>query len=99
LNTGGSRLRANIKNLRPHVSLILICGNGIIPAAFQEDVDVVIDESDFTKKAQWLIGELQDVDFPFFVKWFEDWKRRVSASKNDQQSTFAEMSSDEAPLS
>lgn len=38
-------------------------------------------KDDFNKKAQWLIGELQDVDFPFFVKWFDDWKRRAFRSE------------------
>ena len=81
LRAGTNCLGANIKKLRPEVRLVLICEHGMDPAGFREYVDVIIDESEFSSKAQWLIEELQDIHFPFFEEWFDDWKRRASESK------------------
>jgi hypothetical protein len=33
---------------------------------------------------EWSIEELHDVKFPFFLQWFDDWKRRASRSTNDE---------------
>ena len=81
LHAGTNRLGANIKRLRPQVRIVLICEHGTDPAGCREHVDVIIDESEFSTKAHWLIEELQDIHFPFFEEWFDDWKRRSSESR------------------
>jgi response regulator receiver domain-containing protein len=88
-STDKSRVASKIKNVRPDVLIILICEWGMVPPCFWEHVDVVIDEPDFKGKAQWLIEELRDVHFPFFVEWFDDWKRRAADATNNEPSTFA----------
>jgi Response regulator receiver domain len=81
LHAGTNRLGANIKKVRPQVRIVLICERGTDPAGCREHMDVIIDESEFSAKAHWLIEELQDIHFPFFEEWFDDWKRRRSESR------------------
>ena len=72
----GSVLGARLKNAQPRVPVVLIQAGSEAPPRFEEDVDVVIDESTFTKMDHWSIEELQEVRFPLFVKWFDEWKQR-----------------------
>ncbi len=78
LNAGTARTVANIKSLRPRVRVVLSCDNGMVPAMRRQLVDVVIDKAEFARRGRWLLDELQDVHFPFFTEWFDDWKRRRS---------------------
>jgi hypothetical protein len=78
LRAGITPMGAKIKSLRPNIRFVLICEDGVVPASFLEYVDVIMDESDFNKRAKWLIDELLDVRCPVFVKWFNDWKRRTA---------------------
>jgi CheY-like chemotaxis protein len=79
-NAGIARLGAVVRRLRPHVRVILICGDGAVPARFQEHVDIVMDESDFNRRARHVIDGLRDFRCPFFVEWLNDWKRRAAPS-------------------
>jgi hypothetical protein len=33
---------------------------------------------------EWSNEELHDVQFPFFLRWLDDWKRRASRSTNEE---------------
>ena len=82
LHNGGTGIGANIKSTKPDVPIALIRDNGAIPARFEEQVDAVVDKSDFDTRARWLIEELHGVQFPFFLQWFDDWKHRASEPNN-----------------
>jgi DNA-binding NtrC family response regulator len=86
LNDGETRIAAKIKRANPHVRVVFICDEGMVPAAWRGDIDIVIDASDFNTKAPWLIGELQSTGSPFFTQWFEAWKRRPSEAGTREQS-------------
>jgi hypothetical protein len=75
---------AGIKEVEPHIPVVLIHHRGVVPPQFEKYVAVVIDESDFEGTAQRPIEELRDTDFPFFLRWFDDWMRRSSGSKEVQ---------------
>ncbi len=75
---GIGRVGAVVRRLRPHVRVILICGDGTVPTRFQEHVDIVMDESDFNRRAPHVIDGLSDFHCPFFVEWLNDWKRRTA---------------------
>lgn len=83
----GATVGAGIKEVEPHIPVVLIHHRGVVPAQFEKYVDVVIDEPDFEATAQRLIEELRDTDFPFFVRWFDDWMRR-SSGLNGVQSFY-----------
>ncbi len=74
---GIGRVGAVVRRFRPHIRVILICGDGTVPARFQEHVDIVMDESDFNRQAPHVIDGLKDFRCPFFVEWLNDWKRRA----------------------
>lgn len=73
---GRSPLGSRLKNAHPRVPVVLIQAGSEAPPHLWECVDVVIDESTFTKMGHWLIEELREVRFPLFVEWFEKWKQR-----------------------
>lgn len=79
--SGATQVAAQIKRLRPHVRIVLICDNRVIPPGFQEYADVIIDDSEFSKKAPWLINRLQNIHYPFFMEWLSERKRRGSELK------------------
>ena len=81
---GGGNGVASLKSVKPDVPIVLIRDNGAIPARFLEQVDVVIEEPDFDARARWLLVELQDVQYPFFLRWLDDWKSRASEPRNDE---------------
>ncbi|HEY4899539.1 MAG TPA: response regulator [Terriglobales bacterium] len=81
LCAGRTRVGAHIKHLRPQARVVLICERGMVPAIWREHVDVIVDDSELGKKAQWLIEELQNRHFPFFEEWFGNWKRRATESR------------------
>ncbi len=92
LNAGTARAVANIKSLRPGVRVVLSSDDGMVPAVWQELVDVVIDKAEFARRGRWLLDELQDVHFPFFTEWFDDWKRRRSDLGINVPSTLVALS-------
>ena len=77
-NVGGNAIGSGVKRAQPRVPVILIQDKWAAPDKFEEYVDVVIEESDFEATAPWLIEELRDSSYPYFVPWFEHWKRRSS---------------------
>ena len=84
MSNGETGVASGIKSVKPHVPVVLIHDDGAIPERFREYVDVVIDEPDFDATARWLIEELCDCEFPFFVRWFDDWMRRSSEGTGDE---------------
>lgn len=81
---GGNGVCANLKNVKPDVPIVLIRDDGAIPGRFHEQVDVVIEESSFDARVQWLIVKLQDVQYPFFLRWLDDWRCSASEPRNDE---------------
>lgn len=75
---------ACLKNVQPHIPVVLIRDSGAIPDLLQEHVDVVVEEPDFGATAQWLIEKLRDADCVFFARWFADWMRRPCELRTDE---------------
>ena len=50
LDDGETRVAEKIKRAHPHVRVVFICDDGVVPAARRGDIDVVIDESDFNTR-------------------------------------------------
>jgi len=73
---GSSVIGTSLRNAQPRVPVVLIQSGKKVPPRFEEQVDVVIDESTFSTMGHWLVEELREVRFPLFVEWFEDWKQR-----------------------
>ena len=81
---GWNGVGTNLERVKPDVPIVLIRDNGAIPSSFEEQVDVVIEEADFDARARWLLVQLQDVQYPFFLRWLNDWKGRASEPRNDE---------------
>jgi DNA-binding NtrC family response regulator len=80
---GSSVIGAGLRDTRRHVPVVLVQTGGDVPEHFEEHVDVVIDASSFGSVGRWLIEELQEMRFPLFVEWFDEWKQRSNDSKSD----------------
>ena len=89
---GSSVLGTRLRTAQPRVPVVLIQSGSKVPPRFEEQVDVVFDESTFSAMGHWLLEELREVRFPLFVEWFEEWKqRRPSGDGKDTSHVYEKL--------
>lgn len=72
----GNLVAAQMKRVKPNVPVVVLAGNGSLPANDLSSADAVI-----TEEGPWSIvldkvDELVRLRAPFFVRWLEGWKTR-----------------------
>jgi CheY-like chemotaxis protein len=77
---GGGAIVRRVKNTKSHIPLLVLLSpltrihSGKFPTA-----DAVMSTTDTTSRVVEVLANLLDVKFPFFTRWFGNWKCRAGA--------------------
>jgi DNA-binding NtrC family response regulator len=77
--SGSSETVRRLKSIKPHIPILLIGSSGAIPSGIPSGVDAVVEENDPPARVVKILDYLLDVRFPFFARWFGNWKHRAGA--------------------
>jgi len=73
----GDAFARRMKEIKPHVPILLL--SGYEPLFPSKAVDAFVSKSDPPAALLATVHHLLTVRFPFFVRWFGNWKYRLSA--------------------
>ena len=68
-----------MKDIKPHVPVLLVCPSASIPLGKFSAADAVVPKNDVPARLPEVLDHLLNVRFPFFDRWFGNWKHRDSA--------------------
>jgi CheY-like chemotaxis protein len=75
--SNGDAVAHRMKEIKPHVPILLLSGHQHLFSS--ETVDAFISKSEPPATLLATVHDLLAVQFPFFVRWFGNWKYRLSA--------------------
>ena len=68
-----------LKDIKPYVPILLVSHSASIPLDKFAAADAVVLKNDAPSQMLGVLDHLLNVRFPFFTRWFGNWKHRESA--------------------
>ncbi len=75
----GDAVAAQMKEIKPHVPILLLSAHDRLPKSKLKAVDAFLLKGQPPAIFLWVVDDLVNVRFPFFYRWLGEWKRRKAA--------------------
>ena len=75
-----------MKDIKPHVPIVLVYPSASIPLGRMPAADAVVIAEDEAARLPGILDHLLNVRFPFFSRWFGNWKHRDSLEERERRS-------------
>ena len=77
--TNGGAVVRRMKKVKPHIPVLLVCPSASIPPGRSSPADGVVVKNEAPVRLLEVLDDLLNVRFPFFSRWFGNWKHRAGA--------------------
>lgn len=75
----GDQVAARMKQLKPDIPILLLSGHDRLPHAALRWTDTFLSKSAPPGEFVNAVHEMLEIHSPFFHRWWQNWKRRLSA--------------------
>ncbi len=75
----GVRLMDRMKRIKPHIPVVLVVDGSSKIHGKATNADAILLKNDAPRKLLGILDDLLNVRYPFFMRWFGNWKCRTHA--------------------